>query len=233
MKIRRINRGIVLACVLAVGTASYVIYDQNQFSKGKESIRSTVVSYLEDTAEAQLIKDQQSALDAYGDVLDKYWVRDNGWFNEFDAVYDKKQITENWDTILSTYDPIGYTEKCEVKIGNIEVSKYGNSGAVASVEYGVYSEYYGMPFDFCGGDVSIETTENYYEDFEAKDIENIKSKCYKDYFSAEFYLEKVDDNWRIVGLSNFGYNYEVQEIENSKADNSLTETGEKAGEQNG
>ena len=238
MNIRRINRGIALGCVLAVGTVSYVVYDHKQFSKGQDDIKSTIEQYLQEISTVQVIKDQQKSLDAYKNVVDKYWISDNEWFNENIYVTEKGDLMDGWDSIIKDWMPTGYFEKFEIKMGDISINKYGNNGAYAEVSYDVYSEFYGSPLDFSG---SYITTVNDTYDENGERIVNDASDKYKNtkqYHSTEFYLEKVDGSWRIVGTAGWAYNDNVQKLTDEskdiddKAEDSTVDSDKKAGVEN-
>ena len=243
MNIRRINRGIALGCVLAVGTVSYVVYDQKQFSKGQDSIKSIIEQYFNDVASVQVTKNQEKALDAYKNVMDKYWVNNNDWFNEDDFIFDKSSLTEGWDTIIKDWQPTGHFEKCEMRIGDVSINKYGNNGAVATVDYDVYCEYFGAPLDFSNVHVTTADQDYYVGNENGDKDESVKYKGTKNYFATEFYLENVDGDWRIVGVGRFSNGYSsnisnvTEENNDSKAvddnmENSDTDSDSKAGGQN-
>ncbi|MDE6148911.1 MAG: hypothetical protein K2F81_02290 [Ruminococcus sp.] len=241
MNIRRINRGIALGCVLAVGTVSYVVYDHKQFSKGQDDIKSTIEQYLHDISTVQVIKDQQKSLDAYKNVVDKYWISGNDWFNEDANVFDKSGLMDGWDTVIKDWNPTGYFEKCEIKTGDISISKYGNDGAYAVVAYDVYSEFYGSPLDFSGGYVTTVNSDTYDNNGDRiiYDVSD-KYKNTKEYFSTEFYLEKVDGSWRIVGAAGWWYNNnnlqkltsDESKAVDDKTEDSATDSDKKAGVEN-
>ena len=46
MKLRNINRGLVLGAVLTVGVVCYAVYDHNTFKANKPEIEETVESYV-------------------------------------------------------------------------------------------------------------------------------------------------------------------------------------------
>lgn len=240
MNIRRINRGIALGCVLVVGTVSYIVYDHKQFSKGQDDIKNTIEQYLNDISNVQVIKDQQKSLDAYKNIVDKYWISDNEWFNEDDYVNEKGDLMDGWDTIIKEWKPTGHFEKCEIKVKDISLSKYGNNGAYAQVNYDVYSEFYGSPLDFSG---SYITTVNGAYDENGEAIINDSTDKYKNiknYLSTEFYLEKVDGSWRIVGSIGWAYTDNVQKLTSEddsksvddKAEDSAVNSDKKAGVEN-
>lgn len=240
MNIRRINRGIALGCVLVVGTVSYIVYDHKQFSKGQDDIKNTIEQYLNDISNVQVIKDQQKSLDAYKDIVDKYWISDNEWFNEDDYVNEKGDLMDGWDTIIKDWKPTGHFEKYEIKVKDISLSKYGNNGAYAVVAYDVYSEFYGSPLDFSGSHI---TTANGAYDENGEAIINDSTDKYKNiknYLSTEFYLEKVDGSWRIVGSIGWAYTDNVQKLTSEddsksvddKAEDSAVNFDKKAGVEN-
>lgn len=241
MNIRRINKGIALGCVLAIGTACYVVYDQKQFSKGHDKIESTVEQYLKDVASAQVGKNAQDVVDSYRDIVDRYWVSSDWFKNDNNySVMDKSGVVSDWDTIVKDLQPTGYYEKCDVRVEDIDISKYGNKGAFATVSFNTACEFYGAPLDILNGYITITENENYTPMGESETDPSIKYKSNREYSGAEFYLENVDGDWRITGTSYFGYssNTNIVSDDNSSVDDGKTyssaaDSDKKAGEQNG
>ena len=54
LKLRNINRGLVLGGVLALGVVCYTVYDNNQFKTSKPEIEQTMRDYIADLTSANV-----------------------------------------------------------------------------------------------------------------------------------------------------------------------------------
>lgn len=54
VKLRNINRGLVLGGVLALGVVCYSVYDNNQFKTSKPEIEQTMRDYIADLTSANV-----------------------------------------------------------------------------------------------------------------------------------------------------------------------------------
>lgn len=198
MNLKKINRGIALGCIIAAVTAGYVIYDHQQFSKNTPVITDAVEGYLDDMADARCSqKDQQKLADDYKEVISKHWTNDaNSSLNTF---YNKNDIMTDLNTAAVDCEPTGYFTDYDFNINNISIKKYGG-GAVATVDYDVVCEFYGTPLEI--GDYGVSNVENNNYDQNGNPINDstIKYRQNKSYKDAEFYLKKVDGQWKIFGI---------------------------------
>ena len=223
MNLRKINRGIALGCVVAVATTGYVVLDRKQFSKNTDAITAVVESYLNDTAATRCsAQDQKQLCLNYKNTIEKHWA-DNTWSgnNIFDDTATKEELLSELDTNNADYKTQGYFTKYEIKINDVKVSKYG-SGALANVTYNVVDEFYGAPLDMitCG----FEPVDNENTDANNNPITDPTIQYHQtSALDFNLYLEKVDDDWKIVGLSSNSYEYNTKRISedaSSKEDSS-------------
>ena len=205
MNLRKINRGIALGCIVAVATTGYIVYDQKQFSKNVGNISQSVKSYLEDLTDAQTSSDDPKQLcENLQEVINKHMTSEKLKTSELAMpITSKMDYISTLKTAPKDYAPIsGEFSKYEVKINNVKVSKYGNNGAVANVNYEMVCEFTGNP---------IECTDSYvstiYNDIEensnSKDT-NQKYRQTKTCENGEFYFSNVDGEWRLCGVATYG-----------------------------
>lgn len=203
MKLRKINRGIALSCVVVVATSCYIVYDKKQFSKNVGNISQSVKDYLEDITDAQTSSDDPKQLcENLKIVIDKYMTYET--LNISDTVTlgspNKKEIISQLNSAPEDYAPCnGKFTKYEIKINDIKVSKYGNNGAVANVSYQTVSEFIGNPIDFTDSYVSTAQG-NMGEDPEEIDLKQ-KYRQTKDCDEGEIYFNNIDGEWKICAVN--------------------------------
>lgn len=227
MNLKKINRGIVLGCAVVVATAVYIVADRQQFKKNTDAVSNAVESYLNDMADVRCSTQNQNQLRTnYRNVINNHWT-DIDWnnVNAFDYIALKNELISELDADISTYHTQGYFTKYEIKIDDISVSKYGN-GACANVKYKVADEFFGAPLDLTSW--GFEATDN--EDVDTVTGENVTDPSiqYRQTWQIDcnFYLEKVDGEWKIYGSSYNENNYNTQNISN---DSSSTADSEQKG----
>ena len=220
MKLRKINRGIVLGCVLAVATAGYVVYDNVQFSKNKDAISSTVEDYLTQLAETRCsTKDQEKLADSYADIINKYWINDSTLMNELMYTPTKSEMLLYLDTAVEDCKPTGYFTDYDINIQKIKVKKYGPNGAIATVNYQTSNEFYGTPLDINGWGVTTVDNENYDSNGNYNTDPSIKYEQTGTYEDAEIYIKQVDGEWKIYGDAGYCYMYNTHQLtDNESAD---------------
>ena len=233
MKLRKINRGIVLGCIALVATASYVIYDNIQFSKNQTTIANSIESYLDDLSNARCsVKDKNDLVDTYKDVIGKYWTSSD-FINSGDITFTSKtQLISDIDDCLKNYDITGYFVNSNIKVDDVSVSKYGNNGAIATVEYKAASEFYGAPLNIEGGMANQVDNENYtFEDGINTDPNNHYKQITS--YSDTFYLTSVDGKWMIAGAQEGFFGYETQTKRITDEDSSSLSDTDNSSEQKG
>lgn len=212
MNLRKINRGIALGCMVAVTTAGYVVADRKQFSKNTDAITESVESYLNDMAVTRCSAQNQKQLRInYKDTIEKHWAN-NTWSgsNIFDYTATKEELLSELDTSDTEYKTQGYFTKYEIKINDVKVSKYG-SGALANVTYNAVDEFYGAPLDLMSW--GFEPVDNENTDANNNLITDPTIQYHQtSALDFNLYLEKVDGDWKIVGLSSNSYEYNTKKI---------------------
>ena len=232
MKLRRLNRGIALGCVVAIATTGYIIYDQKQFSKNVGDISQSVKDYLGDITDAQTSSDDPKQLcENLKEVINKHMTSETLKTSDSDFyTTPKSEYISKLNSAPKDLAPtVGSFSKYEVKINNIKVSKYGNNGAVANVNYEMVCEYTGNPIECT--DSYVSTIYDEREDGTPKDTKQ-KYRQTKECDDGEFYFNNVDGEWKLCGISTW-YHTKTTPINDEKSslnsDSSNSKQQEKGG----
>lgn len=224
MKLKKVNRGLLLGAVLIVGTASYVVADNINFGKNKETIENTAKEFTEDLAKSN-VGDRKTAVNNWNELVDKYFI--DYTVSEYDDyVFNKSalqsQINENntkkkVDTVIKS---------ASIFPKNIEVKKYGPSGALVTFEYTLSMEYVGNDerhMDFNGIDFAGDYWSDDPDELKSSEYKN-KSFSYTDMGTATIFLLKKGDTWKIATIDGTtGHNPELT-CDDLSSDNENTDS---------
>lgn len=219
MKLRNVNRGLVLGAALVLGTAVYVGIDNARFKDSKPEIEETVKRSVEAIAQSNVGK---------ADEIESSWMKLlSEYFTNYSNIHDygatKNSIAEEIGSGWFDDDDLGKITKAKTEISNITISKSGSDGANVEFEYSAYYEYTGscpayMSFDgisfLDGGD---------YDDY-GNPIPEDKNASYGETLSgeAEMYLLRTDSGWKIGSMTNYGYQMDVKRLdEDAEAEGSI------------
>ena len=237
MKLRRINRGLVLGGILLAGTVGYVIYQNVQFNTYKSDINAVVESYISDACEASVemneVKSNQPAID----VVNKYW-SSGGQSEVYSTAMDTKSDILSY--LSGDYEGSGHFESIDYYIADsdIQIQKYGGDGAYVTLTYTVNMVFSSNPYFFnfeC--DNLITLNDEYYDGavvitFDEDEDENEESddeQLYKidiTFYQENLVLELDDGEWKIVNSIGYGWwsdNYEA--VDASSEAESQSEAG--------
>lgn len=222
MKLRNINRGLVLGGVLALGVVCYTVYENNQFKTSKPEIEQTMRDYIADMTNANI---------GSGDTLKSQWT---DFVNEHYTDYTNN--TEEGVAKTDLLDQINHTDvtvqtgditSAEYDIKDISISKSGADGAKVTMAYNVcYDISKGDPNFINASGISAMSSGNYTN---SDDYEPSKSsyKAVLSYDSTEFYLIRTSDGWKIATSDDYGYGEDYSfddDSTDSTADESVAES---------
>ena len=201
MKLRNINRGLVLGGVLALGVVCYSVYDNNQFKTSKPEIEQTMRDYIADLTSAN-VGSSDKLKSQLTDFVDKHYADYTTSDNEYassksgllDEINQAEVATQGGDITSAEYD-----------IKEMSINKSGADGAKVTMIYNVcYDVSKGDPTFLTTNGISTMTSGNYTN----SDNYEPSTSSYKAIFSyenAEFYLLRTSDGWKIATSSNYGY----------------------------
>ena len=125
MKLRNINRGLVLGGVLALGVVCYSVYDNNQFKTSKPEIEQTMRDYIADLTSAN-VGSSDKLKSQLTDFVDKHYADYTTSDNEYassksgllDEINQAEVATQGGDITSAEYD-----------IKEMSINKSGADGA--------------------------------------------------------------------------------------------------------
>lgn len=223
VKLRNINRGLVLGGVLALGVVCYSVYDNNQFKTSKPEIEQTMRDYIADLTSAN-VGSSDKLKSQLTDFVNKhyadYTISDNEYASSksglLDEINQAEVAAQGGDITSAEYD-----------IKEMSINKSGADGAKVIMIYNVcYDVSKGDPTFLTTSGINTMTSGNY------TNADNYKpsTSSYKAIFSyeyAEFYLLRTSDGWKIATSSDYGYGEDYNFDDNnsdSVADESKAES---------
>lgn len=201
LKLRNINRGLVLGGVLALGVVCYTAYDNNQFKTSKPEIEQTMRDYIADLTSAN-VGSSDKLKSQLTDFVNKNYTDYTTSDNEYalsksgllDEINQAEVATQGGDITSAEYD-----------IKEMSINKSGADGAKVTMIYNVcYDVSKGDPTFLTTNGISTMTSGNYTN----SDNYEPSTSSYKAIFSyenAEFYLLRTSDGWKIATSSDYGY----------------------------
>ena len=133
LKLRNINRGLVLGGVLALGVVCYTAYDNNQFKTSKPEIEQTMRDYIADLTSAN-VGSSDKLKSQLTDFVDKHYADYTTSDNEYassksgllDEINQAEVATQGGDITSAEYD-----------IKEMSINKSGADGAKVTMIYNV------------------------------------------------------------------------------------------------
>lgn len=134
---KKVNLGILIAAVLTVATAAYVIITDISFSSKESELKAFITRYIDDCSKANIGSSKQ-VLDNQKDVIAEYFSDYEGTYEGRDS-YDTMNTKELSEILqsLCTDDgdrELGSVTDCKASIGNVECEKYGMNCAKLTVD---------------------------------------------------------------------------------------------------
>lgn len=226
MKLRNVNRGLVLGAALVLGTAVYVGIDNARFKDSKPEIEETVKRSVEAIAQSNVGK---------ADEIESSWMKLlSEYFTNYSNIHDygatKNSIVAEIGSGWFDDDDLGKITKAKTEISNITVSKSGSDGANVDFEYSIYYEYTGsMPayMSFYGISLLDGGNDNYDE--YGNPLPETEEKSYGETLSgeAEMYLLKTESGWKIASMNDYGYRMDIRLLdEDAEADENIDSTSD-------
>lgn len=223
VKLRNINRGLVLGGVLALGVVCYSVYDNNQFKTSKPEIEQTMRDYIADLTSAN-VGSSDKLKSQLTDFVNKHYADYTTSDNEYAS--SKSGLLEEINQAEVAAQG-GDITSAEYDIKEMSINKSGADGAKVIMIYNVcYDVSKGDPTFLTTNGINTMTSGNY------TNADNYKpsTSSYKAIFSyeyAEFYLLRTSDGWKIATSSNYGYGEDYSFDDNnsdSVADESKAES---------
>ena len=204
LKLRNINRGLVLGGVLALGVVCYTAYDNNQFKTSKPEIEQTMRDYIADLTSAN-VGSSDKLKSQLTDFVDKHYTDYTTSDNEYassksgllDEINQAEVATQGGDITSAEYD-----------IKEMSINKSAADGAKVTMIYNVC-------YDVSKGDPTFLTTNG------------INTMTSGNYTNSDNYEPSTSDGWKIATSSDYGYGEDYNFDDNnsdSVADESKAES---------
>lgn len=202
-RLKKINRGIVLAVILIIALVFYIINDYSNFKSEKGIIKQTITDFAEELYEFNVTPEKYQKLgykftdeekieytDRFYELVDKYWCYNDKNTNYYYCT--KSDYRNNIDSLLYHNDR-GYITETETSLSNFTISKDGPNAAIVACTLKVVSV----------GTQDAATIEptgfSFYNDGynnENKKIDDTLYKTVADY-QCSFQLIRKDGKWKI------------------------------------
>lgn len=211
MKLRNVNRGLVLGAVLVLGTAVYVGVDNARFKDSKPEIEETVKKSVEAITQSNIGQADQIESNWHKLLADYF----TGYSNIHDYGTTRDYIYSEISGGNIVEEDMGRITKAMSEVSNISISKSGSDGATVEFEFSSYYEYTGsspayMSFNglnfLDGGDSYDEYGNPILGDENAVYGETVSGE-------ASMYLLKTDSGWKIASMENYGYGIDIKRLD--------------------
>ncbi|MCD7773931.1 MAG: hypothetical protein LUH08_07735 [Ruminococcus sp.] len=199
MKLKRLNRGLLLGAVLLVGTVSFVVAQSVRFSKYKPDVETKVDEYISDMCQANIDSTSEDSTEPLVELINNYW-QSGGSENAFD--YWCYTMGTTLEMINDDYDDVyGEIESMDYYLSNVSISQYGQGCAKVTFDCSINVVYNGNPmlydldyhscFDF-----------SYQEDLPSEDE---KYEATIEYWDCGLILQLDGDEWKIINSCSGGW----------------------------
>ncbi len=205
LRLRRINRGIVLGLAAIIVFAGYISYSSSRFKNHeRDIIEQTVKSYASEILQCSVssstdANDSASAKmreDAAREVVEKYWMQ-----SDFIDDYNKSPTTPNYYSTKKDYlsgisgysenPPSGYISSASCDVVVTKIKKNGASGATVSVK---------VTYQLCGTQTpfffGMAELTNFWQELSP-------DKLWEYSYEGNLQMYKDDGEWKIVGADYF------------------------------
>lgn len=221
MKLKRINRGLVLGAVLIVGTAIYVAADNSRFKSNKKDIIAAAENFTQALASSNE-GDEQQINDQWKQIIKDYYT---DYSNENDYNFTKSDILSEMNNNYY-YNNMGHITKCIAETSNFSVSKYGTNGAKVTFDCSFYFEYDKEcpPWLSFDGLWSLDGGSNYDENGNL--ILSKEPVAFTETIeeSVELYMINTDNGWKVASSNaNMSSSYSEDVTDELAEDDSLTD----------
>lgn len=179
-KLKKVNRGLVLALALIVVLIIYIIVTDIRFKKSTQKIGDHASQFLNDYLKATesdidgvwTAKDKENKLNEIESVVDKYWTTGTlGVPSEYDFFTGLNTFKGFYsDCYEGNY--AGNVKNTNVSVNNAKISKYGNKGAVYSAEVTVkmsapkYQSFPGISYQSTVVEYSWDDYDSFYKEYD-------------------------------------------------------------------
>lgn len=188
--LRRVNRGILLAVVLVIGVAVYVIADNGHFKASKPDIEKAAGDYLAKVKEINLLPADKKAKQTL-DVVEQYWC-DKA--SNYTYGFSKKDMKAYLETVKKYgSEQTTLTEYNEI-IRDMTVLKNGPGCARVTVSYDVSMTMDKEDRDYQIFGLEADTYGGYYN-VQGED----KLVCSQNLILT-LYLYETDGTWKIGSI---------------------------------
>ncbi|MGN1114597.1 MAG: hypothetical protein ACI4RC_05690 [Oscillospiraceae bacterium] len=232
MKLRRINRGIALGCVLIIALTGYVIVDTFRFAKNQNTIESNVKNFFNTYSQVSTSASNTTQLiENYKNFINDNMVYEKmGGMNHIIKKSDFIQSLNSDISDICDYNPSGYINELSINIQDISISKYGSSGACATVDYNMIIDVVDNPVILTG--YGLNTASYYYPYSEDDDSDEIKGHKRIAVSSCQdiIYLKLIDNKWEITGFDYSSGSFGDTKMLNSDNSSSQSDSESKDGD---
>lgn len=189
IRLKRVNRGLVLGAAVILGTALYVFIAHRRFVNATDGIKTDASNFINAymTATESDIKgvwseeDKKAQIAEIDKVMDAYWTDKTIGSSVVDGMLVgdgggmcKKKDFKDFYKMCYDEDYVGNVKDCDASIEKAKIKEYGNKGALYTADVTVtmtipkymcfpglsgYDTYYDDIVDFVGED-SINTNED-------------------------------------------------------------------------
>ncbi len=226
-KIKRMNRGFILAAIALLAVSVSIIVDWTRFKNERDNIVENVEGYMNAIEKAlafpedvvngtkEWAKDDYAAYEeSVMDVFDEYWTEKEiaSYVDYFPGMASMSE--DIGDMVDNLYSEKGYYKSLELTPGDMKVKTYGPGGAKVTVKVNGKAEFKSTCDMFMGVGMNYGgyVVEEYYEEGElyeedtivkAEEEGNIAETKYEFDVEVSIILLRQNGEWKISGMDSY------------------------------
>lgn len=223
VKLRNINRGLVLGGVLALGVVCYTVYDNNQFKTSKPEIEQTMRDYIADLTSAN-VGSSDKLKSQLTDFVNKHYADYTTSDNEYAS--SKSGLLEEINQAEVAAQG-GDITSAEYDIKEMSINKSGADGSKVTLIYEVcYDISEGDPMFLTPSGLTSFNSGSYTNSSEYEPSKT-QYKAVLTYGYVDLYIIKTADGWKIATSNDYGYD-EQYRFDDSEQQDDVTADSEPA-----
>ncbi|MCD8328083.1 MAG: hypothetical protein LUC25_03190 [Ruminococcus sp.] len=206
MKLKRLNRGLLLGAVLLVGTVSFIVVQSVRFSKYKPDVETKVDEYIADMCQANIDSTSEGSVEPLEELVNEYW-QSGGSENAFD--YWCYTMGTTFEMLNDDYgDVYGKIESMNYYLSNVSISQYGQDCAKVTFDCSINCVYSGNPMIYDLGYHSCIDF-SYKEELPSEDE---KFEATIEYWDCGLILQLDGDEWKIINSCSGSWSSSESEV---------------------
>ena len=202
MKLKKLNRGLVLGAVLVIGTVVHVVWTNYQFKKNAPELEQQARDYAETMMEATQGSGKVQKVNAVS------WYNNNmvDISTALDDCWTRADLVSEYEGRWFEPDETADISLAKCDISDVRIRKRGETGAMVTFSYD-------MDFEWTGERPVVMTFDGTWTlgDYDSDEGRSKHRTTIEG--EGQMYMVKVDGEWRLAALGSDGFSSSERVIE--------------------